>query len=279
MGKESLWGYLTKLFSSGDEEKPKPEPAPESDLRSRETLAAETPKPTRGADLYQDWAEEDHEWGRDREGQWREPEPRFLNFLEKYQDQIGPKILDIGCGNGRHLIPLADIGHDVTGVDSSSKMLETAARRATEQGVTYSLSQDDHSDLSLDSASQDTVVSIQTFQFSGSEGSFMEAARVLKPGGLFFLRVRSTSRYSDEYIESQPHIRKLNTNERGGQEVEVDFPGKKVHYHHYSEQELQDLADLASLEIIEEPVDERQVLPSGEVEPGQWNVVFRKKEQ
>jgi SAM-dependent methyltransferase len=33
-------------------------------------------------------------------------------------------ILDIGCGSGRHLIPLTNKGFKVTGIDSSSKMLE-----------------------------------------------------------------------------------------------------------------------------------------------------------
>ena len=48
---------------------------------------------------------------------------------------------------------------------------------------------------------------------------------------------------------------------------------------YFSLEELQDMADLANLEIIEEPVDERSVHENGHVEPGQWNIVFRKKEK
>lgn len=34
------------------------------------------------------------------------------------------KILDIGCGTGRHLIYLHELGYNITGVDNSSQMLE-----------------------------------------------------------------------------------------------------------------------------------------------------------
>jgi len=44
------------------------------------------------------------------------------------------KILEVGCGSGRILVPLAKIGHDVTGFDADEAMLERVSAKA--DGVT-----------------------------------------------------------------------------------------------------------------------------------------------
>jgi SAM-dependent methyltransferase len=41
----------------------------------------------------------------------------------------GQKIFDIGCGTGRHLIPLLDEGFDLTGIDSSKGMLNILRKK------------------------------------------------------------------------------------------------------------------------------------------------------
>ncbi|MFA4984222.1 MAG: class I SAM-dependent methyltransferase [Candidatus Omnitrophota bacterium] len=45
------------------------------------------------------------------------------------------KILDIGCGTGRHAIELAKRGYQVTGIDLSESQLKRAGEKAKEQGV------------------------------------------------------------------------------------------------------------------------------------------------
>jgi 2-polyprenyl-3-methyl-5-hydroxy-6-metoxy-1,4-benzoquinol methylase len=45
------------------------------------------------------------------------------------------KILDIGCGTGRHSIELAKRGYNVTGVDLSDSMLQKAQENAQRQQV------------------------------------------------------------------------------------------------------------------------------------------------
>ena len=57
---------------------------------------------------------------------------------EKYG--IAPKtILDLGCGTGSILLPLAQKGFDVIGVDLSSEMLTEADHKAMEAGVSVRL--------------------------------------------------------------------------------------------------------------------------------------------
>src|SRR5665811_1420331 len=45
------------------------------------------------------------------------------------------RILDIGCGTGRHSIELTKRGYKVTGVDLSDSQLERAKAKATEQNL------------------------------------------------------------------------------------------------------------------------------------------------
>lgn len=47
----------------------------------------------------------------------------------------GARILDVGCGRGRHAVEFAARGYDVTGLDLSERSLEIATRRAVERDV------------------------------------------------------------------------------------------------------------------------------------------------
>jgi SAM-dependent methyltransferase len=59
------------------------------------------------------------------------PEVTNLEFeLVKSLAPIGSKILDIGCGTGRHAILLAQNGYIVTGIDSSKEMLKVARQKS-----------------------------------------------------------------------------------------------------------------------------------------------------
>ena len=55
----------------------------------------------------------------------------------------GERVLDVGCGPGRHSIALAEAGMSVTGIDVSAGFLEVARRRAEERGVKVSFFQQD----------------------------------------------------------------------------------------------------------------------------------------
>lgn len=61
--------------------------------------------------------------------------------------QPGSQVLDLGCGVGRHAIPLAQIGHQVTGVDLSVRMLDLAAELAREKQVDVTLERRDMREL------------------------------------------------------------------------------------------------------------------------------------
>ena len=63
-----------------------------------------------------------------------------VDFLtEEFKLQPGNRILDIGCGTGRHSVELARRGFAMTGVDQSSGMLAEARKAAEAAGVEIEL--------------------------------------------------------------------------------------------------------------------------------------------
>ncbi|MBU0635224.1 MAG: class I SAM-dependent methyltransferase [Candidatus Omnitrophica bacterium] len=60
------------------------------------------------------------------------------------------KIIDIGCGTGRHVIELTKRGYNVTGVDLSEDQIKRAKEKAQEAGVTIGFQAQDARNLSFD---------------------------------------------------------------------------------------------------------------------------------
>lgn len=70
-----------------------------------------------------------------------EAELAFL--IEELRLPPGARILDVGCGTGRHAVGLAQAGYAVTGVDLSAEMLAIARTKAAARGVTVEFVQED----------------------------------------------------------------------------------------------------------------------------------------
>lgn len=74
------------------------------------------------------------------------------DFIEKeleYNKSL--KILDIGCGTGRHSIELSKRGYPVTGVDLSETMLARAREKASAENLKINFIQHDARNLPFDS--------------------------------------------------------------------------------------------------------------------------------
>jgi ubiquinone/menaquinone biosynthesis C-methylase UbiE len=98
-------------------------------------------------------------------------------------------ILDLGCGTGRLLQRAADTWPTATfiGVDAASVMVDQA-RRAREGDDRFLFEVGDAAAIPFEDACVDLVFSTISFHhWADQRGGVREAARVLRPGGLFVL--------------------------------------------------------------------------------------------
>ena len=133
---------------------------------------------------------------------WYEnPQNRFVGDLE---EQImlrllnpvrGERVLDIGCGTGRHLSMFFGRGLDITGLDASPHMLEVARKRLAHRA---DLHQGLAEDLPFEDNSFNIATLVTTLEFvDDTEKALMEACRVAKDR--IFLGV--LNRYSAKAVE------------------------------------------------------------------------------
>jgi len=72
-----------------------------------------------------------------------------VDFYRAEADRQGGSVLELGCGTGRKLIPIASDGHPSTGLDLSSDMLDEARRNANERALAVEWVQGDMRDVAL----------------------------------------------------------------------------------------------------------------------------------
>jgi SAM-dependent methyltransferase len=103
----------------------------------------------------------------------------------------GARVLDLACGHGRHAVPLAARGFDVTGFDLSELVLERARAEAAARGVAVRWQRGDMRELPFE-AEFDAVINVFTaFGYFADEEEDVETLRrvrhALVPGGRFLL--------------------------------------------------------------------------------------------
>ncbi len=185
------------------------------------------------------------------------------------------RLLDIGCGYGRHLVPLAEQGVRVCGCDFSRFMLDTASARIREAsrkdpqiGRRSGLVRCDNRELPFLGDFDCAMIMFNSFGYFADEDDnfrvLTAAAHALKPGGLFLLDqvnrdfvVRHMSRkdwfeHDGSIILEEKHFDPV----AGRTEIDVSVVDKrgKRDYHHsirvYSYTEMAMLLEAAGFRIV-----------------------------
>jgi len=136
-----------------------------------------------------------------------------IEFFEFVFDRFAripvSRILDVGCGTGRHSIPLMQEGYQVTGVDSSQNMLDMFSKKAEKANLETHILQMDMREIDF-IKEFDAIICMNTVflylltdeDISQTLGAFYTA---LKPGGAVIIDIMNflslLGRYKENVVE------------------------------------------------------------------------------
>jgi ubiquinone/menaquinone biosynthesis C-methylase UbiE len=111
---------------------------------------------------------------------------RLLRERERAVERL--RVADIGCGAGTQAFLWAELGHSVCGLDINEPLISVARRRAAEQGVPIRFDVGTATALPYADAAFDVCLLPELLEHVPDwEGCLREAARVLAPGGVFYV--------------------------------------------------------------------------------------------
>jgi ubiquinone/menaquinone biosynthesis C-methylase UbiE len=94
------------------------------------------------------------------------------------------KILDVGCGTGFLSLILAELGHEVVGIDLSEGMLSKARKKSDNLGLDIEFMIGDAENLPFEDVSFDAVINRHLlWTLPNPDRAIMEWGRVIKNGG------------------------------------------------------------------------------------------------
>lgn len=112
-----------------------------------------------------------------------------MRLVEKFAEGKIKRVLDLGCGTGRHAIPLAARGLDITGVDFSEAMLKRARARPRPAGGSLEFLQGDVRAFTGNGPYDAVLMNFNVLGYMNTNddlrGAFATARRNLRPGGVF----------------------------------------------------------------------------------------------
>ncbi|MBU0458883.1 class I SAM-dependent methyltransferase [Patescibacteria group bacterium] len=200
-------------------------------------------------------------------GDGKEPEQRILDLCESNRE----KILDLGCGDGRHLIPLVQKGLEVVGLDISPEALIILKRKLNELGLDADLYCGTSHELPFNDNEFGTVISIGVIHhnlWKDIVKTMKEIRRVIIDGGQVALKVRSTN------DTSQPRVQ---IDDFGY--TAKDTAGKKegVVQHYFTKEEIEFLAENNGFDIVHGPTEKQYECKDSESIKARWDVILRAK--
>jgi len=199
------------------------------------------------------------------EFRWKKPQEHVVALVPRLRERSAQRVLDLGCGAGRHTVYLAREGFQVCAVDIAENGLANTRAWLVRENLSAELKRADIEQIPYPDGSFDAVISVYVIYHKTIAGMRRVAAeiyRVLQSGGLALVSLQSKRGYrygSGEEIE--PHTFVPNVGPDAGE------------IHHYS--------DLADIETLFERFVIRRVELDENTEEGNrhshWQVLVEKE--
>lgn len=199
---------------------------------------------------------------------WETPDPKIAAFAEQLSPES--RVLDLGCGVGRHALMYADQGHRVAALDAAEDGLAQLKAKADIAGLDVETHLGKMDMLPFDDGAFDHVVSYNVIYHADEEimaRTISEIHRVLRPGGTYqgtMLTLRGLAMTHAKL----PGGREISRNTW----VFEDDEGDKRHPHHFC-----GTADLIRLFECFEVLRVESDLLDGEP-GGRWHVILERPE-
>ena len=144
------------------------------------------------SDYFDNW---DYLYVNGQQGKY--PSEMLIRFINsKFNNKAGSKILDLGCGSGRHLAYLLENGFDAYGIDGSVKAVEIAHNLFVKTNYNAKINHGSVLDRSLYETRMDAVIDIACMQhhiLSDIKKIISNVYDFLVDGGYFFSMIKSPS--------------------------------------------------------------------------------------
>ena len=130
---------------------------------------------------------------KERREQKKKPQDEVAALHNLFRSKKANKILDLGCGSGRHLVYFAKLGYDVCGIDVSPEAIKLSQEWLADEGLKAELHCEDMQHLPWPDNFFDAVVSVQVIEHNHLEHIrkiIKEVHRVIHPAGYFFAIVK-----------------------------------------------------------------------------------------
>lgn len=114
--------------------------------------------------------------------------PLRLEFIQRYAELQGKRIVDVGCGGGILTEGLAKLGAAVTGIDLSEELIDIADLHSLESGIKAEYQLISAESLASEQPGGfDYVTCMEMLEHVPDPGSIINAcATLVKPGGMVF---------------------------------------------------------------------------------------------
>ena len=151
----------------------------------------------------------------DPDGEFRplhEINPLRLDWIRKYADLDGRKVLDIGCGGGILTEAMAAAGATVTGLDMAEKPLAVARLHQIESALDVDYQQGTAEELASKGAGQyDVVTCLEMLEHVPEPSQVIASAcQLVRPGGdVFFSTINRTPKSFMFAIVGAEYVLKL----------------------------------------------------------------------